>query len=126
MDHWPVTLVHILWFKILFMDLQNCSYWPFRVENTSNKLSYFYLNVSELNVFQGQFSTSFYSCVKVGVMMIGELEYADLFHDADIPYEGLTYAIFIIFLCVVTIIIMNLLVCRFSMAQFVIFQLNEF
>ena len=42
--------------------------------------------------------------------MIGELEYADLFHEADIHYESLTYGIFVIFLCLVTIIIMNLLV----------------
>ena len=42
--------------------------------------------------------------------MIGELEYADLFHEADIHYESLTYGVFVIFLCLVTIIIMNLLV----------------
>lgn len=47
----------------------------------------------------------------MAVMMIGELEYADLFHDATIPYEELTYILFIIFLAIVTIIIMNLLVC---------------
>ncbi len=43
-------------------------------------------------------------------MMIGELEYTDLFHESHVPYEEITYFIFVVFLCVVTIIIMNLLV----------------
>ena len=47
-------------------------------------------------------------------MMIGELDFMDTFHpddlDEDPPYEGVTYAIFIIFVIFVAIIIMNLLV----------------
>jgi hypothetical protein len=47
-------------------------------------------------------------------MMIGELDFMDLFFnedpEEDVPYEGVSYAIFLIFVTFVSIIIMNLLV----------------
>ena len=47
--------------------------------------------------------------------MIGEMDFGDMFHgddeyDTSVYYETLTYALFILFLCLVTIVIMNLLV----------------
>lgn len=66
---------------------------------------------------QHQFSTPGYAFVKAGVMMIGELDFGSIFHaeNGDEPgsivhYEGVTYALFVTFLILVTIIITNLLV----------------
>ena len=63
------------------------------------------------------FATPGYAFVKTGVMMIGEIEFEGLFHgddddfSAEMYYEGITYIVFITFICMATIIIMNLLVC---------------
>ena len=60
--------------------------------------------------------------VKTSVMMIGEFEYttvfegfneaitADEIHDTKLYYSGITYAVFVTFLILMSIIIMNLLV----------------
>ncbi|PVD29254.1 hypothetical protein C0Q70_11851 [Pomacea canaliculata] len=51
------------------------------------------------------------SLIKTTVMMIGEIDFKDIFHsDEDILYPGITYIIFVIFLVVMSILIMNLLV----------------
>ena len=61
------------------------------------------------------FQTASYSFAKTVVMMVGEMDFGDIFHDGEdfetkVFYEALTYCTFIIFLCMVTIVIMNLLV----------------
>lgn len=43
--------------------------------------------------------------------MIGEFDYNDIFHGEDDMHYWLTYVLFVSFLIVMTIIIMNLLVC---------------
>ena len=48
-------------------------------------------------------------------MMVGEMDFGDIFHEGDdfetqVVYELLTYCTFLVFLCMVTIVIMNLLV----------------
>ena len=47
-------------------------------------------------------------------MMIGEFDYGDMFfneeEDEKIVYEGTTYAVFLLFAFLVSIIVMNLLV----------------
>lgn len=44
--------------------------------------------------------------------MIGEIDFKDIFHsDEDVLYPAITYIIFVIFLVVMSILIMNLLVC---------------
>ena len=47
--------------------------------------------------------------------MVGEMDFGDIFHEGDdfetqVVYELLTYCTFLVFLCMVTIVIMNLLV----------------
>ena len=56
--------------------------------------------------------------VKTGVMMIGEFDFDDLFNSADVTVPGVTWFIFIVFVIVMTLILMNLLVrflrlCRY-------------
>jgi len=48
--------------------------------------------------------------VKTGVMMIGEFDFDDLFNSAEITVPGVTWFIFIVFVIVMTLILMNLLV----------------
>lgn len=48
--------------------------------------------------------------VKTGVMMIGEFDFDDLFNSPDITVPGVTWFIFIVFVIVMTLILMNLLV----------------
>lgn len=79
--------------------------------------------------FQAAFQTPGYAFVKTGVMMIGEIEFEDLFHgeasdfETEMYYEGITYFIFITFLCVATIIIMNLLVSNLTIPRMTIYVL---
>ena len=67
------------------------------------------------------------SLLKTSVMMIGEFDYSSIFFDdsQDVPFPELTYVLFVSFLILMSIIIMNLLVsepmtalCRLS--QFVV------
>ena len=59
------------------------------------------------------FSSPFFSIVRTTVMMIGELGYAEIFHNdfdgQELMYTGVTYAIFLIFCFSVGILLMNLL-----------------
>lgn len=48
--------------------------------------------------------------VKTGVMMIGEFDFDDLFNSPEITVPGVTWFIFIVFVIVMTLILMNLLV----------------
>lgn len=48
--------------------------------------------------------------VKTGVMMIGEFDFDDLFNSPDITVPGVTWFIFIVFVIVMTLILMNLLI----------------
>ena len=43
-------------------------------------------------------------------MMIGEMDYGDIFHGDGLPYEAATFALFWLFLSFMAIILMNLLV----------------
>ena len=49
-------------------------------------------------------------------MMIGEFDYGDMFfpeeEDDEIVYEATTYAVFLLFAFIVSIIVMNLLVSK--------------
>ncbi len=73
---------------------------------------------------QPEFNSPFYSLVKTSVMMIGEMDFNDMFHpDSEddnsthsvvynkrLHYENSTYTLFISFLILMSVIIMNLLV----------------
>jgi len=48
--------------------------------------------------------------VKTGVMMIGEFDFDDLFNSPDSAVPGVTWFIFIVFVIVMTLILMNLLI----------------
>ena len=63
---------------------------------------------------QDPFSTPFYAIMFTWVMLLGELDFNDIFYPEDAPeeiqYSGATYTWFLIFLVLMAIIIMNLLV----------------
>lgn len=63
-------------------------------------------------VFQAPFVHIGKSLVKTSVMLIGEFEFTDIFHDDYLKpqFEYMTYIMFVIFLVFGSIIIMNLLV----------------
>ncbi|GFO37455.1 transient receptor potential cation channel subfamily a member 1-like protein [Plakobranchus ocellatus] len=65
-------------------------------------------------LFQNQspFDSVAKSLIKTSVMMIGEFEYDSIFNDDsnDVLYPAASYTIFVIFLVIMSIIIMNLLV----------------
>ena len=48
--------------------------------------------------------------VRTVVMMIGEFDFDDLFHNQDIKYASISYIFFVVFVLIMTIIVMNLLV----------------
>lgn len=51
--------------------------------------------------------------MKTTVMTIGEMDFVDMFHGSNPHYPAITYVVFVAFMAVMTIIIMNLLVrCR--------------
>ena len=52
------------------------------------------------------------SILKTLVMMSGELEYANIFFGTDgkVPFPGVTYTIFVIFILLISIVTLNLLV----------------
>ena len=61
------------------------------------------------------FMHPFFSILKTAVMMVGEMEFMDLFPSdaagtSSVPYEGFSLALFFTFVIVMTIIVMNLLV----------------
>lgn len=61
---------------------------------------------------QGPFSSPSSSLLKTTVMMIGELEFDNIFHSGDpsmLPYPEVTYVLFVLFLILMTILVMNLL-----------------
>ena len=63
---------------------------------------------------QGPFSSIGYSFVKTSVMMIGEFEFDGLFfapaEETMLPFREVTLILFVAFLIVMSIIIMNLMV----------------
>lgn len=69
---------------------------------------------------QENFANFWYSMIKTTVMMIGEFEYDDIFYDnvrpseedrtAYLPYPEITFAFFVCFIIIMSIIVMNLLV----------------
>ncbi|KAI8752888.1 transient receptor potential cation channel subfamily A member 1 [Biomphalaria glabrata] len=65
-------------------------------------------------LLQGQFpfETVTKSLIKTSVMLIGEFEFDDIYNakDSPLPYPVASYIIFVIFLIIMSIIIMNLLV----------------
>lgn len=67
--------------------------------------------------FQDSFQSFGRSLVKTGVMMIGEFEF-DSLYDSSVP--PLSWALFIIFLVVMTLILMNLLVSTVRMRQTIV------
>ncbi len=80
----------------------------------------FSLGFNALLAEQETFSTFGFSCVKTFVMMIGEFDYGDIFFDnpndpetqhyALLPYRTTTILLFVIFMMIMSILIMNLLV----------------
>ena len=57
------------------------------------------------------FMHPFFSVLKTAVMMVGEMEFADLFlNEKEVPYETFSLSLFFVFVIVMTIIVMNLLV----------------
>ena len=52
------------------------------------------------------------SLLKTAVMMIGEFDYSSIFFDDSqaVPFPELTYTLFVVFIILMSIIIMNLLV----------------
>ena len=60
--------------------------------------------------FQAAFQNPARSIVKTGVMMIGEFDFDDIFNDNKKNVPGVTWFIFIVFLIIMTLILMNLLV----------------
>lgn len=59
---------------------------------------------------QTPFETPAKSLVKTSVMMIGEFEYDAIFNEGSLLYPDITYIIFIAFMILMSILIMNLLV----------------
>merc|ERR1711936_159991 len=64
----------------------------------------FHIMLSE----QTSFKSGGWSFLKSFVMMIGEMDYADMFNDNS-PWQSYTAILFVIFIFVMTIIIMNLI-----------------
>ena len=60
-------------------------------------------------LLQPGFSTPGRSFVKTAVMMIGEFDFDDTFN-SDVTVPGVTWFLFIVFVIVMTLILMNLLV----------------
>ena len=58
------------------------------------------------------------SLLKTAVMMIGEFDYSSIFFDESqaVPFPEVTYTLFVAFLILMSIIIMNLLVSRATVA----------
>ena len=69
-------------------------------------------------LLQENFENVGFSLIKSMVMMIGEFEFDDLFFDnvgnapneLPLPYQTTTFLFFVVFVCVMSIIVMNLLV----------------
>ncbi|XP_052238604.1 transient receptor potential cation channel subfamily A member 1 homolog [Dreissena polymorpha] len=59
---------------------------------------------------QTPYHTSYHAIIRTMVMMIGEMDYNDIFHSDDKVHYWITYVLICIFLIVMSIIIMNLLV----------------
>ena len=79
---------------------------------------------------QEPFDTVWLSILKTTVMMIGEFEYDSIFNDQDpndpatlVNNEPVTYMLFVVFMVIMSIIIMNLLVslCREVFGHLIIF-----
>ncbi|XP_067049296.1 transient receptor potential cation channel subfamily A member 1 homolog isoform X2 [Acropora muricata] len=62
-----------------------------------------------LDTKQPGFSSPGRSCVKTAVMMIGEFDFDDTFN-SDVTVPGVTWFLFIVFLIVMTLLLMNLLI----------------
>ena len=58
------------------------------------------------------------SIVKTGVMMIGEFDFDDLFNSPDVTVPGVTWFIFVVFVIVMTLILMNLLVRFLGLCEY--------
>jgi len=67
-------------------------------------------------LLQSQYEQPFSSIIRTTVMMVGEMDFGDLFfgdstnYSLRVNYEAITYIIFTSFIIVMMIIIMNLLV----------------
>ncbi|XP_042214247.1 transient receptor potential cation channel subfamily A member 1 homolog isoform X3 [Homarus americanus] len=59
---------------------------------------------------QEPFSTPGHALLKTTVMMIGEFEYDTIFNEENLIYPEVTYTLFVVFLILMSILIMNLLV----------------
>lgn len=68
---------------------------------------------------QENFGNVWFSMIKTSVMMVGEFEYDDIFFDnigaaanneVMLPYPVFTIVFFLIFMCIMSIVVMNLLV----------------
>ncbi len=72
---------------------------------------------------QPGFSDPTHAIVKTWVMMIGEFEYMSIFHEdqgaheSKVYYESSSFALFVIFMVLMAIIIMNLLVRNISLSS---------
>ena len=78
---------------------------------------------------KAQFSNPLVSFVKMLVMMIGEFDYGDIFYAEEedtVYFVEITYILFIMFVCMVTIVIMNLLVRTLSISTINFYWFAEF
>ena len=66
-----------------------------------------------LFIFQVAFSSVPKALIKTSVMMIGEFEFDSIFNDSannKVPYPAVSYILFVCFLIIMSILLMNLLV----------------
>ena len=66
-----------------------------------------------MSVYQEAFSSVPKALIKTSVMMIGEFEFDSIFNDSQnkVNYATVSYILFVTFLIIMSIILMNLLVC---------------
>ena len=72
--------------------------------------------------FQTAFKTPGRSLVKTGVMMIGEFDFGEIFFPSDnSAVPELAWVLFIVFVIIITLLLMNLLVCWSCLITIIIF-----
>ena len=59
---------------------------------------------------QVPFATPGFAIAKTMVLMIGEIDFENVFNEGDLLYNPVTYILFIIFLIIVPVLFINLLV----------------
>lgn len=106
-----------------FPSFAFCLFWHFLSDSTLYWLNRFGIEKHPTSnpltlTFQENFGTFGLSTIKTTVMLIGEFEYDDIFFDnprdqptPKLPYRTVTLLFFVCFIMIMSIIVMNLLVC---------------